>query len=157
MSVPPISSPPPVRRGLAWTEEKQRWGGWWRPLSVFRRCAPLAGVLLFWAGHALLDGFRGDHVLLGLAVLAFAYAGPRAAPWFRLLLPLALMGAVYDGQGYVRRALHGRLTVHVTEPANFDRRFFGIDQGAEVLTPAEWLQRNTRPALDVVCSFTYLS
>lgn len=137
--------------------EKKDWAEWWRGLTRLRRAAPLAGVIAFWVMHAVLGGFRGDHGLLGLAVLAFAYGGPRAAPWFRLLLPLALMGAVYDGQGYVRRALHGRLTVHVTEPAAFDRRVFGIATADGVRTPPEWLQAHTHPLLDVVCGVTYLS
>lgn len=114
-------------------------------------------MLAFWVAHAVLGGFRGDHAGLGLAVLAFAYGGPRAAPWFRLLLPLALMGAVYDGQAYVRRALHGHLVIHVTEPAAFDRALFGIRTATGVMTPAEWLQTRVNPALDVLCSFTYLS
>jgi hypothetical protein len=106
--------------------------------------------------HAALGGFRADHAALGLAVLGLAYAGPRAAPWFRLLLPLALMGAVYDGQGYVRRALAESLTIHVTQPAAFDRALFGIHTATGWLTPAEWLQLHTHPVLDVVCGFTYL-
>ncbi len=114
-------------------------------------------MLAFWSAHAALGGFRGDHGALGLAVLALAYAGPRAEPWFRLLLPLALMGAVYDGQGYVRRALAEKLPVHVSEPAAFDRAVFGVRTSAGVLTPAEWLQRHTHPALDVICGAVYLS
>lgn len=116
----------------------------------------MLGVIVFWALHAGLGGFRADHAALGCAVLAFAYAGPRAAPWFRLLLPLALMGAVYDGQGYVRHALAEKLTVHVTQPAAFDRAFFGVSTAAGVLTPAEWLQQHIHPVLDVVCGTAYL-
>ncbi len=149
------SSPPPG--GFSWTAEKADWCAWWHGLSGLRRVAPLAGVAIYWAAHGWLGGLRGDHVLLGLAVWAFAYAGPRAAPWFRVLLPLALMGAVYDGQSYLRLALQDRLTIHVTEPADFDRRFFGIASDGATLTPAEWLQRHLHPALDLLCSFTYLS
>jgi hypothetical protein len=153
----PPAQPSPVRDSWLWPREKADWGRWWRGLPGIRRIAPLAGVMAFWLAHALLGGFRGDHALLGLAVLAFAYGGPRFAPWFRLLLPLALMGAVYDGQSYVRPMLHGQLTVHVTEPADFDRRVFGIKTAAGVLTPPEWWQQHLHPALDVLCSFIYLS
>lgn len=158
MPVPSSSeNPGAARAGWHWTQEKGKWVDWWRRLSVVRRAGPLLGVLAFWGAHAALGGLRGDHALLGAAVLAFAYAGPRAAPWFAVLLPLALMAAVYDGQSYVRRALHGRLTIHVTEPAEFDRRIFGLTTDAGTLTPSEWLQRHLHPALDVLCSFTYLS
>jgi hypothetical protein len=158
-SMPVLHSAPPlsVRGPFNWEEEKIAWRAWWRASGAARRFGPLGAVIAFWAAHGGLGGLRGDHGLLGLAVLAFAYAGPRADPWFRLLLPLALMGAVYDGQGYVRRALHGQLTVHVAEPAAFDRAAFGIATVEGVLTPPEWLQLHTHPLLDVFCSFIYLS
>jgi inositol phosphorylceramide synthase catalytic subunit len=146
---------PAMNRPLL-TSLRQDWLQGWREMPPARRYAPVAGVLAFWAAHAALGGFRGDHVALGLAVIAVAYAGPLAAAWFRLLLPLALMGAVYDGQGYVRRALHGHLTIHVTEPAAMDRLFFGISTAAGTLTPPEWLQLHTHPVLDLVCGTTYL-
>lgn len=138
------------------TDLRRDWLHAWRIASPARRIAPVAGVLAFWAAHAGLGGFRGDHITLGLAVLAVAYAGPLAAPWFRLLLPLAFMGVVYDGQSYVRRALHGRLTVHVTEPADLDRLLFGISTANGTLTPPEWLQLHTHPLLDLLCGTTYL-
>lgn len=112
--------------------------------------------MAFLVAHAVLGGARVDHALLGVAVLAFAYGGPRLAPWFRLLLPLALMGALYDAQGYVWRALSGRLTIHVVEPAAFDRVVFGIPAEGDVLTPAQWLQLHAHPVLDVICSLAYL-
>jgi len=146
----------PVESGWSWARESVAWRVWWCAASAGRRFGPAVGVLAFWGAHAALGGFRADHVALGLAVLAFAYAGPRAVPWFRLLLPLALMGAVYDGQGYVRRALAERLTIHVAEPAAFDRAIFGVRTAAGVLTPAEWWQLHTHPALDVICGVTYL-
>jgi hypothetical protein len=142
---------------FSWRDEREGWRQWWRTASRARRFGPVGGVLAFWLAHAWLGGFRGDHVALGLAVLAFAYGGPRLAPWFRLLLPLALMGAVYDGQGYLRRALADKLTIHVAEPAAFDRAVFGIRTADGVLTPAEWLQHHTTPWLDVICGAAYLS
>jgi membrane-associated phospholipid phosphatase len=145
-----------VGNGWSWTRETVEWHAWWRAAPRGRKISPALGVLAFWSAHAALGGFRADHVALGLAVLAFAYAGPRAAPWFRLLLPLALMGAVYDGQGYLRRALAERLTIHVAEPAAFDRAVFGVRTAAGVMTPAEWWQLHTHPALDVICGATYL-
>ncbi|MFA6386057.1 MAG: phosphatase PAP2 family protein [Candidatus Paceibacterota bacterium] len=157
----PVLSPPENTassgaQGWTWARESAAWRAWWRAAPRRRRLGPGLGVFAFWVAHLGLGGFRGDHVALGLAVLAVAYAGPRAAPWFRLLLPLALMGAVYDGQGYVRRALGDRLTVHIAEPADFDRALFGVKTAAGVLTPPEWLQLHTHPVLDVVCSLTYL-
>lgn len=144
------ASDPPPPTPLSWSQ-------WWHALSQARRWSPLIGVALFWIVHALLGGFRGDHALLGGAVLAVSYAGRWAEPWFRLLLPVVLMAIVYDGQGYARSALHGQLTIHVTPPADWDRALFGIDTTAGTLTPPEWLQMHTHPLLDVLCASIYLS
>lgn len=143
--------------GAPWSHEKAKWKIWWQSAPPSRRLGPVTGVLLFWGAHIGLGGFRADHIALGLAVLAFAYAGPRLTPWFRLLLPLALMGAVYDGQSYVRRALGDRLAIHITEPADFDRAWFGVRTTAGVLTPPEWLQLHTHPVVDLICSSVYLT
>lgn len=142
--------------GFSWAREKAAWKAWCETASPRRLVLPLGGVLAFWTVHLTLGGFRGDHVLLGAAVLACAYGGPRTEAWFRLLLPMALMGALYDGQGYVRNALADRLTIHVAEPAAFDRAVFGIRTAAGVLTPPEWWQRHTHAALDLLCGATYL-
>lgn len=139
----------PVPR-LSWTQ-------WWRDAGSARRWAPLAGVIIYWILHVVLGGFRPDHALLGAAVLAVGYAGPVAAPWFRLLLPVVIMAAVYDGQAYLREALHGALTIHVTQPAAWDRALFGIPTAAGRLTPPEWWQQHTHPFLDVFCGAIYLS
>ncbi len=148
MSTPAESSPSSI---------VSDWKKWWHALSAARRWGPLAGVALFFIAHALLGGFRIDHALLGAAVLAVGYGGPMAAPWFRLLLPVVLMAVVYDGQGYVRSALHGHLTIHVSQPADWDRALFGITTNEGVLTPPEWWQRHAHPFLDVFCGATYLS
>ncbi len=132
------------------------WVAWWHQCSPSRRKFPAICVILFWGLHFFLGGFRGDHLALGFAILAAAYAGPITAPWFRLFLPMALMGVVFDGQGYLREALHGQLTIHVTEPATFDRIVFGITSGESTLTPAEWMQQHTFPFLDLVCGITYI-
>lgn len=117
----------------------------------------MVGTASFLGSHWALGGIRVDHLLLGAAVLAVGYGGPRTAPWFRLLLPVVLMAAVYDGQGYVRSSLHGQLTIHVSQPADWDRALFGITTPSGVLTPPEWAQRHPRPLLDVICSVVYLS
>lgn len=154
---PPITLTRASVTGGACSREKAAWEIWWRSAPPSRRFGPVVGVLFFWGAHIGHGGFRADHLALGLAVLAFAYAGPRIAPWFRLLLPLALMGAVYDGQSYVRRALGDRLTIHITTPAAFDRAWFGVRTAAGQLTPAEWLQLHTHPVVDLICSSVYLA
>jgi membrane-associated phospholipid phosphatase len=45
--------------------------------------------------------------------------------------------------------------IHVHEPYAFDLRFFGIHTPQGILTPNEWLQLHTNPALDLVCGLAY--
>jgi len=131
------------------------WPEWWRALPGARRLCPACAVLAYWAVLFALRGFRVEHLLLGLAVLAFAYAGAGADKWFRFLVPLALVAAFYDAQGYLERALWGWIPVHVSEPHAFDVRFFGIHTPAGVVTPAQWLQGHTHPALDLLFGAAY--
>jgi membrane-associated phospholipid phosphatase len=70
------------------------------------------------------------------------------------MLPLMLTGIVYDSQRFFSDYIRG--TIHVTEPYNFDKHFFGIHTAQGILTPNEWCQLHTLPILDVITGFMYL-
>lgn len=139
-----------------WRSMREGWLGWWRGQGVAGRWLPLVAAAGFIAGHAGLGGLRGDHALLAAAVLAGYYAGPRVRPAFRLLLPLLLVGAVYDAQRYWAEDLRG--AIRVAEPYQWELSWFGVstpDGGA--VTPPAWLQAHTRPFWDFVCGVAYLA
>ena len=70
-------------------------------------------------------------------------------------MPFLLTGILYDSQRFYADYLRG--PIHVTEPYNFDKRFFGIHVAdGRVLTPNEWWQLHTHPALDLITGFAYL-
>jgi membrane-associated phospholipid phosphatase len=71
------------------------------------------------------------------------------------LLPLVLVAVVYDSQRIYSDLIRG--PIHVQEPYLFDLQFFGIEHAGKILTPNEWWQLHTHPALDFVTGFFYLT
>jgi membrane-associated phospholipid phosphatase len=131
------------------------WWEWWAGASFARRSFPLLLVWGYWLAIRSLGGFRSDHFRVGLLVLILAYGGRRAEPALRLLLPLILVGILYDSQRYYPAYLHR--AIHVAEPYQLDKHLFGITSADGVLTPSEWWQRHTHPALDLLAGLCYLS
>lgn len=130
------------------------WLLWWNSLSLGRRWIPLGGMLVYWSALYLLGGMRWDHLAVGAAMLSLAYLGPRAARLLHFLWPFFSVGVIYDSMRYYGDLLRGR--VRVAEPYLFDQRWFGIRSGGRVLTPNEWWQLHTFPALDLLAGAAYL-
>ena len=130
------------------------WPVWWRGLSPLGKARGALIVGAYWLALAGLHGFRGDHVTLGGALLVLMYGGPITEALFKFLLPLLLTGIVYDSQRFYEDYIRG--PIHVSEPYRFDKFFFGIHTAQGVLTPNEWWQLHTYPALDLVTGFFYL-
>ncbi len=117
---------------------------------------PAFGVAAYWTALWALQGFRADHVWVGLLFLGLAYGGRIGRKVSPFLFPLVLAGAIYDSQRFYSDYLRGR--VRVVEPYNFDKTFFGIRTAAgQILTPNEWWQLHTHWALDLVTGFYYLT
>ncbi len=133
---------------------RREWGDWWDGLGAAARWLPVLGALGFLAVHAGLGGLRPDHGLLAGVVLAGYYAGPRVRLFFLFLLPILIVGAVYDAQRYWADAL--RATVHVAGPHQGELDWFGLAEGGRLVTPAAWLQTRTRAAMDLACGAAYL-
>lgn len=137
-----------------WGAMRREWCDWWRGAGRMGRWLLLTVVGGYFLMHAALDGWRLDPVLMGLSLLGCYYAGPRLRPLFWFLLPLALMGMVYDAQRYWAEEL--RAEVRVAEPHEWEVSWFGIEEGGERITPAAWWQTRTHALLDLVCGAVYL-
>ena len=127
---------------------------WWNTLSLRRRIAPLGAILLYWTALRLLGGLRWEHGAIGAAILLLSYLGPRAERLLAFLAPFFSVGVIYDSMRYYGDLLRGR--IRVAEPYLFDLRWFGIRTGGRVLTPNEWWQLHTHPALDLLSGAAYL-
>lgn len=130
------------------------WSAWWRSLSNAKRFLPLLGVLLYWAVLYSVGGLRDDLVTFTSIALILYYAGPRTWPLLQFLLPLFLTIIIYDSQRYYADYIRG--PIHVKEPYDFDKFFFGINTPAGRLTPNEWFQLHTHWFLDFICGIAYI-
>lgn len=135
---------------------KSEWLKWWRDLSGTQKWGPLLLVILYWVVISKVGKLSADHFTGTLPILILYYGGPRLRPVFYFLLPLFLTIIVYDSQRYYADYLRSSV-IHVREPYDFDRYFFGIRENGELLTPAQWFQRHTLPILDLISGFFYIA
>ena len=123
--------------------------------SGSKKWAPLFWVVLIGGLFSALGGLRSDHVWIAIFVLVLSYTGPKPKKLLWFLLPLILTGVVYDSQRFYSDLIRG--PIRVKEPYLFDKFFFGIKTDSGVLTPNEWFQLHTHPALDFISGFYYLT
>ncbi len=130
---------------------------WWALLLMFTYW----GVIYFLDGkvsNVLISektqGIRTDIIIMGLVPTLLYYGGKRTRPLLQFLLPLFLTLIVYDSQRYYADLIRG--PIHVKEPYDFDKYFFGIKTAAGVLTPNEWWQIHTVGILDFICGIAYI-
>ncbi len=131
-----------------------RWSVWWSARSSLQKFFPLIMVGIYWLTLMGLRGFRSDHIFVGVAWSLLYYAGPLLLPVYRFMLPLLVLGVVYDSQRFFSDYL--RAAIHVWEPYAFDKLLFGISSASGVLTPNEWFQLHTNSVLDFITGFAYL-
>ena len=114
---------------------------------------PLVSVILYWVSIGHLGALTPDHWIMGSLILGLYYLNPRSRRFLAFILPFLLTAIVYDSQRHFADLIRG--PIHVREPYEFDRRFFGI--GDLQLTPNEWWQLHLHPALDLLTGFAYLA
>lgn len=136
-------------------QEKMRWPAWWESLSWIRKYGLTAAFVAYWFILHLLGGLRSEHIVFGVTASLLSVAGPAAAVLLRFLLPIMLIGIIYDSMRYYSDYIRGE--IHVKFPYDFDKRFFGIETADGRLTPNEWWQKHTFPLLDLITGFFYLS
>lgn len=142
-----------ARAALPWNGTA--WLQWWGSLSTLERWLPLAFIAVYWTSLVAIGGFRPDHLNMGILIFVLSYGGRWARIALRFLLPLMLVGIIYDSMRFYADYIRG--PIHVREPYEFDKRFFGIKtaQGL-VLTPNEWWQLHTSSVLDFFTGLAYL-
>ncbi len=133
---------------------KKEWLGWWQSLNIAKKIVPLFLLLSYGVTLNHLHGLRSDLIVSALMPTILYYLGPRLYPIFQFTLPLFLTSLIYDSQRYYADYLRG--PIHVKEPYEFDKFFFGINTAAGKLTPNEWFQIHTHPILDFICGVAYI-
>ncbi len=119
-----------------------------------RNGLPMIALVAYWATLFALNGLRTDHLATGSIILILNYSGKWGRNFLKFFLPFFLTGVVYDSQRFYSDRIRG--PIHIKEPYLFDKSHFGISTSQGVLTPNEWCQLHTHPALDLVTGFAYL-
>ena len=135
--------------------EANLWFEWWRNQSIAQKFVPLLVGIAYILFNYLFHILRVDHLQLATITLFLWYLGPRFRPLFKFLLPLLLVAVVYDSQRIYADYIRG--PIHVREPYDFDKYFFGINTAEGRLTPNEWWQKHTFAILDLYTGFFYLA
>lgn len=136
------------------TRIQEEWRTWWQSQSIEKKLSPVVLATFYLALLAFFGVFRSDHPALATIALILWYAGPRLRFLFDFLLPLLLVGVIYDSMRIYSDLIRG--PIHVREPYFFDKTLFGINTPEGRLTPNEWWQKHTHPILDLISGFFYL-
>lgn len=116
--------------------------------------APLF-VIIYWILLYLFDGLKTNHVVLALIVLGLYNWNVSTKRFIKYFFPLVLTGLIYDSMRLYVDILRG--PVHVAEPYLWEKALFGINDGASIITPNEYLATRTSSFLDLLCGFAYLT
>lgn len=101
-----------------------------------------------------LGGAGREHFIAVALFLGLALWSDGSRRLAHVAMPFLLYGVVYDSMRWYEDIIRSPI-VHLHEPYNFDLRLFGIHTAAGTLTPNEWFQLHTNPALDFVCGLSY--
>ncbi len=124
-------------------------------MSPARLVMPL--VFVAWAGAcAAMGALRPEHVVLAVVAPTMAWASPRSGDLFDGLLPIGLLGLVYDAMRWVKDVGVSPSRVHACDLRAFDARLFGVrgPDGAPMSLPDFW-RGHAHPLLDRLCAIPY--
>lgn len=111
---------------------------------------------VLWTASRLLAGERRwEHaaMLVLVPVLAFASRGSHRV--FRGLVPIALLGLVYDAMRFVKDVGVTPTSVHVCDLRAADAALFGVRHGSTVATVHDFVRAHPSPVLDLWFAVPY--
>lgn len=123
------------------------WPRWpWLP------AAPFVGLFAFWAIRREL---RWDVVVQAIVIPWLAYHSPRTKRIYLALLPIGLVGLLYDLMRFVKNTGLRGVAVHVCDLRALEMRWFGVTVGGERMTVHDWFRAHPSTVLDVACAIPY--
>ena len=114
--------------------------------------APFWLLALFWAVQGKL---RWDHIAVALLVMLLAYCSLWTKRLLLGILPIGLVGILYDTMRVVKNVGLTKDNVHVCDVRAIDQRFFGLNMNGARATWHDYLQQHSTPFLDVYCAIPY--
>ncbi len=112
----------------------------------------IVGAYLLWTG--LVVGLRADHVFFALFCLTAWFAHPVSRKVLLYLVFFILYWLLYDSSRIYPNYLVN--PVHIAEPYQLEKAWFGISTSEGILTPNEFFQTRPHPFLDVLSAVFYL-
>lgn len=130
-----------------WLSPRGRW-------SHTTILAPAPFVL--WAIFFALRGqLRWEQLAMALAAVGLAYGSAQTRRFYFAMLPMGILGLVYDGMRFVHRGSGSAANVHVCDLRDLELRYFGVASGGRVITWPDYFYENPSLALDVFCAVPY--
>lgn len=125
--------------------------GLW-PRQAWLPAAPFWAWIVFWA---VRDRVRWEHVLMAVGVSVLAYGNRGTKRLYFGLLPILLVGLVYDAMRFVQNVGLTVDNVHLCDLRGLEMRWFGTTMDGVRVTWHDWLQPRATPALDLFCAIPY--
>ena len=122
------------------------------PRLPFWPAAPFWLLALFWGVQGKL---RWDHVVVALLATFMSYWSEWTKRLYLGILPIGLVGVLYDTMRAVKNVGLTRDNVHVCDVRAIDQRFFGITINGVRSTLHDYFQAHATPFLDVYCAIPY--
>ncbi len=125
--------------------------GLW-PRYTLLPVAPFVIWTLFWLARGQL---RWDHMAVCLIAVVTAYGGKTAKRLYFGVLPLGLVGLLYDAMRFVANLGLSEKTVHVCDLRELEMSLFGITSAGVRQTLHDWAQTHASATLDVFFAIPY--
>ncbi len=125
--------------------------GLW-PRFTLLPVAPFALWTLFWIARGQL---RWDHLAVCAIAAVTAYWNKTTKRLYFGILPLGLVGLLYDAMRFVKNVGLSSKTVHVCDLRAIELRWFGIDVSGMRQTLHDVAQTHATPTLDVFFAIPY--
>jgi membrane-associated phospholipid phosphatase len=132
-----------------------------RVVRHLRALWPGAGIwlplpFLAWSLGCLATGRgRPEHVVILLLVPALAYASAGSKRLFLGLLPIGLLGLVYDAMRGIKDLGLTEARVHLCDLRALDMRIASVEVAGSMGTVHDYLQAHPSTALDLACAVPY--
>ena len=124
----------------------------WSSSSITAACI---AAFLYLAWTVFLVGFRQDHGIFLIFLVSLYFATEETHRWVKAFIFIILYWVIYDGMRVYPNYLVN--PIHIAEPYEWEKAWFGLNHAGNILTPNEWLGHYLSPILTFLSGFFYLT
>ena len=130
-----------------WNHMRALWPKW-----TLMPVAPFALWTLFWVARGQV---RWDHMAVCAVAAVTAYSSRRTKRLYFGILPLGLVGLLYDAMRFIKNVGLSKDTVHVCDLRALEQLFFGIEVNGVRQTLHDYAQLHATPGCDAFFAVPY--